>query len=372
MDTSNNASEKKVAIVTAAGRGIGEACARELEARGYSLALMSRSGETAELAEELGSLGFAGSVAEEDDLRALLDETLGAYGRVDAVVNNTGHPPTGEIRAVTDDEWHASLDLVFLNVVRMARLATSAMLRQGGGAFVNVSTFSAFEPSAAFPVSSSLRSALAGFAKLSSDRYAAEGIRMNNVLPGFVDSFEVDEQTRATIPMRREGTASEIAKAGGVPVVARRLVRHGPERAGGRRAHEVRVSPEQAVRPARRRSETTARSRAAGIRHSGSRRTRVAGPRKHDLPKHPRRERPPRCARTAKFGSIFVSPRDPEEAGPPQREPRLVTRCVRVLANGGLRRHEAPPEYGPRRPGRVFGHWRASEVPRSLFARAGA
>lgn len=213
MGPNGGSNSAKVAIVTAASRGIGEACARELAARGYSLALMSRSGEAADLAEDLGGLGLAGSVAKEADLRALVEKALGAYGRIDAVVNNTGHPPTGEILEITDDEWHAGLDLVFLNVVRTARLVTPAMLRQGGGAFVNVSTFSAFEPSAAFPVSSSLRSALAGFAKLYSDRYAAEGIRMNNVLPGFVDSFEVDEQTRATIPMRREGTASEIAKA---------------------------------------------------------------------------------------------------------------------------------------------------------------
>lgn len=202
----------RVAIVTAASRGIGEACARELAVRGYSLALMSRSGEAADLAEDLGGLGLAGSVAEEADLRALVEMALGAYGRIDVVVNNTGHPPTGEVLEITDDEWRAGLDLVFLNVVRTARLVTPAMLRQRGGAFVNVSTFSAFEPSAAFPVSSSFRSALAGFAKLYADRYAAEGVRMNNVLPGFVDTFEVDDRTRRSIPAGRPATAREIAK----------------------------------------------------------------------------------------------------------------------------------------------------------------
>jgi NAD(P)-dependent dehydrogenase (short-subunit alcohol dehydrogenase family) len=192
---------------------MGAACARELAARGYSLALMSRSGEAADLAMELGGVGIAGSVTEEADLRALVDGAMDAYGRVDAVVNSTGHPPTGDVLDITDEEWHAGLDLVVLNVVRMARLVTPVMLRQGGGALVNVSTFSAFEPSATFPVSSSLRSALAGFTKLYADRYAAEGIRMNNVLPGFIDSFEVDEQTRGSIPMRRPGTVQEVAKS---------------------------------------------------------------------------------------------------------------------------------------------------------------
>jgi len=213
VDSGSRTPGRRVAIVTAAGKGMGAACARELAARGYSLALMSRSGEAADLAMELGGVGIAGSVTEEADLRALVDGAMDAYGRVDAVVNSTGHPPTGDVLDITDEEWHAGLDLVVLNVVRMARLVTPVMLRQGGGALVNVSTFSAFEPSATFPVSSSLRSALAGFTKLYADRYAAEGIRMNNVLPGLIDSFEVDEQTRGSIPMRRPGTVQEVAKS---------------------------------------------------------------------------------------------------------------------------------------------------------------
>jgi len=192
---------------------MGAACARELAARGYSVSLMARSGEAADLAERLGSVGFTGSVTEEADLRALAEGTLEAYWRVDAVANSTGHPPTGDILDITDEAWRAGLDLVLLNVVRMARLATPVMLRQGGGAVVNISTFSAFEPSAAFPVSSSLRSALAGFTKLYADRSAAENIRMNNVLPGFMDSFEVDEKTRERIPMRRPGAVGEVAKS---------------------------------------------------------------------------------------------------------------------------------------------------------------
>ena len=212
MDSGRETPGRKAAIVTAAGKGMGAACARELAARGYSLALMSRSEEATDLAKELGGVGLEGSVTEEADLHTLVDKSLDAYGRVDAVVNSTGHPPTGDILDITDEEWHAGLDLVVLNVVRMARLVTPIMVRQGGGAMVNISTFSAFEPSAAFPVSSSLRSALAGFTKLYADRYAADGIRMNNVLPGFVESFEVDEPPRVSIPMRRPGTVEEIAK----------------------------------------------------------------------------------------------------------------------------------------------------------------
>jgi NAD(P)-dependent dehydrogenase (short-subunit alcohol dehydrogenase family) len=202
----------KVAVVTAAGSGMGAACARELAERGYRVALMSPSGRAGDLAEELGGFGLAGSVTESGDLESLVGETLDRYGRIDGVVNSTGHPPSGEILDLPDDEWHGALDLVVLNVVRIARLVTPAMVRQGDGAIVNISTFSAFEPSPAFPLSSSLRAALAGFTKLYSDRYASEGVRMNNILPGYIESFEIDEETRRSIPMQRQGSVAEIAK----------------------------------------------------------------------------------------------------------------------------------------------------------------
>jgi NAD(P)-dependent dehydrogenase (short-subunit alcohol dehydrogenase family) len=211
VESNGNASADKVAIVTAAGSGMGAACARELVQRGYSVALMSTSGKAEALAKELGGLGLTGSVTEEADLEALVDGTLERYGRVDGVINSTGHPASGEALELTDGQWHEALDLVVLNVVRIARLVTPAMLRQGGG-IVNVSTFSAFEPSPAFPLSSSLRAALAGFTKLYADRYAADGVRMNNVLPGYIESFEIDDETRESIPMRRQGTVEEIAK----------------------------------------------------------------------------------------------------------------------------------------------------------------
>jgi NAD(P)-dependent dehydrogenase (short-subunit alcohol dehydrogenase family) len=209
---SGDRSTEKVAIVTAAGSGMGAACARELAQRGYAVALMSPSGKAEDLAEELGGFGLTGSVTERGDLQSLVTETLGRYGRVDGVINSTGHPPSGELLDLTDEQWHGALDLVVLNVVRIARLVTPAMVRQGGGAIVNISTFSAFEPSPVFPISSSLRAALAGFTKLYSDRYAAEGVRMNNILPGFIESFEIDEKTRCSIPMQRQGSVAEIAK----------------------------------------------------------------------------------------------------------------------------------------------------------------
>jgi NAD(P)-dependent dehydrogenase (short-subunit alcohol dehydrogenase family) len=205
-------SPKKVAIVTAASRGMGAACARELAEQDYTVVLMARSEDVLELAQNLGGLGIIGSVSDAQALANVVNKTLAAFGRIDAVVNNTGHAPTGELLEIPDQAWHETLDLLLLNVVRMARLVTPIMLEQGGGAFVNISTFSAFEPSLSFPVSSTLRAALSSFTKLYADRYASAGIRMNNILPGFIESYPIDTETAQSIPMRRVGTVAEIAK----------------------------------------------------------------------------------------------------------------------------------------------------------------
>jgi NAD(P)-dependent dehydrogenase (short-subunit alcohol dehydrogenase family) len=203
---------QKTAIITAAGKGMGAAIARELAAAGYNLALLSPTGGAVTLAEELGSFGLTGSVTSSEDLQKLVAGTMERYGRIDAVVNNTGHPPSGQILEIPDADWHKGLDLVLLTVARLARLVTPIMIKQGGGAIVNISTYAAFEPDAAFPVSAALRAALAGYTKLYADEYASQGIRMNNVLPGFIDSYPETEAQRQRIPLGRFGTVAEIAQ----------------------------------------------------------------------------------------------------------------------------------------------------------------
>lgn len=204
---------ERVAIVTAASRGMGAACARELARRGYALVLMARSADVVALAQELGAHAVRGSVSEEPDLRRVVDAALQRHGRIDAVVNNTGHAPKGELLELSDADWHAGLDLLLLNVVRMARLVTPTMRAQRSGAIANISSFAAADPGLAFPVSASLRAALGSFAKLYAQRHAADGVRMNNVLPGWIDTHPVDDATRRAIPAGRPGTPEEVAKA---------------------------------------------------------------------------------------------------------------------------------------------------------------
>ncbi len=203
---------EKVALITAAGKGMGAAIARELAATGYRVALMSPSGSAVALGEELGGFGIKGSVTEEADIDKLVQETVARYGRIDAVVNNTGHPPKGDLLAITDDNWHAGLDLILLNVVRVMRRVTPIFQKQGGGAVVNISSFAADAPEQPMPVSSALRAALSAWTRLYAERYAAENIRMNAVLPGFIDSWPETPEIVARIPAGRFGKTGEIAK----------------------------------------------------------------------------------------------------------------------------------------------------------------
>lgn len=202
---------KKVAIVTAAGKGMGAAIARRLKKEEFQLVLMSNSGGADVLADDIGAFAYTGSVTEPNDLEQLVELAMSKFGRIDALVNNTGHAPKGPLLEISDREWHNALDLLLLNVVRMARLVTPTMQSQGGGSIVNISTFTVFEPELAFPVSSCLRAALAGFAKQYADLYAQHGIRMNNVLPGFVDSYPQTEANISRIPLGRYGSVDEIA-----------------------------------------------------------------------------------------------------------------------------------------------------------------
>ena len=200
----------RVAIITAASKGMGKACALKLAQEGYKVAILSRSAEIHELAGQLNGIAVQGATNELEDLERLVEATMEAYGRIDVVVNNTGHPPKGELIELTDEQWAEGMDLALMNVVRMARLVTDHMM--GGGSIVNISTFGAKEPSLNFPISSVARAALSSYAKLYATRYGNSKIRMNNVLPGFINSYPADQDTVEQIPLLRQGTPDEVAE----------------------------------------------------------------------------------------------------------------------------------------------------------------
>jgi len=203
--------QKKVAIVTAGGSGMGAAAARRLADDGFRVAILSSSGKGEALAAELGGIGVTGSNQSNDDLKRLVDKVMGEWGRVDVLVNSAGHGPRAPILDITDEDWHRGMDVYLLSAVRPSRLVAPLMVKQGGGTIINISTFAAFEPDPVFPTSGVFRAGLAAFTKLFADKYAAENVRMNNVLPGFIDSLPEKPEFRSRIPMGRYGKSSEIA-----------------------------------------------------------------------------------------------------------------------------------------------------------------
>jgi NAD(P)-dependent dehydrogenase (short-subunit alcohol dehydrogenase family) len=202
---------QKVAVVTAGGSGMGAGVARKLAAEGYAVGILSSSGKGQALAEALGGVGVTGSNQSNDDVQRLVDAVMEKWGRIDVLVNSAGHGPRAPLIEITDEGWHQGIDIYFLSAVRPIRVVTPIMEAQGGGAIVNITTFATFEPDPAFPTSGVARAGLAAFVKLYADAYAAKGIRINNVLPGFIDSLPEKEAFRARIPMGRYGRVEEIA-----------------------------------------------------------------------------------------------------------------------------------------------------------------
>lgn len=201
----------KVALFTAAGSGMGAEAARHLHELGYEVAILSSSGKGEALAQELGGVGHTGSNLGQKVLQALVDKAMDRWGRIDVLVNSAGHGPKGDIMEISDDDWHLGMEYYLMNVIRPVRLAAPIMAAQGQGSIINISTFAAFEPDPLFPTSGVFRAGLASFTKLFADKFAARGVRMNNVLPGFIDSLPETEDRKARIPMGRYGTSREIS-----------------------------------------------------------------------------------------------------------------------------------------------------------------
>ena len=104
------------------------------------------------------------------------------------------------------------MNTYLMNVVRSSRLVTPIMQKQKSGVIINISTFATFEPDPTFPTSSVFRASLASFAKLYADKYASDNIRMNNILPGFIDSLPEKKEFKSRIPLKRYGKTNEISE----------------------------------------------------------------------------------------------------------------------------------------------------------------
>jgi len=203
----------KVCLIVGGGRGMGAATAREMHARGYKLALMSPSESCEELAAELSGVARRGKAENAGNTQAIFDRAMDNYGRIDALLIHVGGPPKGDLLEIPEEDWDRANEMVIKPVVRMAKLVTPVMEKQGGGSIVNITTFSAFEPSLIFPTSSVYRVGVSSFTKLYSDRYGPSNIRMNCVLPGFTDSLDLPQKFADMSVFGRLARAAEQAKA---------------------------------------------------------------------------------------------------------------------------------------------------------------
>ncbi len=202
---------KKIAAFIASGSGMGADAAKHLSSKGYEIGIMSSSGKGEELAKKLNGVGFTGSNLSTKDIENFINKVSSKFGKIDVLVNSAGHGPKGEILEISDDEWISGMEVYFLNVVRAIRLVTPIMQKQKNGSIINISTFATFEPESAFPTSGVFRAGLASFIKLYSNKYAKDNIRINNILPGFIDSLPEKEIFKKRIPLQRYGKVSEIS-----------------------------------------------------------------------------------------------------------------------------------------------------------------
>jgi 3-oxoacyl-[acyl-carrier protein] reductase len=228
----------KVAMVAGASRGLGYAVARGLAAEGVRVSMSSRD-ETkirdaaSRVAAETYSdvLPSAVDVKSGDSIQNWYERTIEKFGGVDLLFTNCGGPPAGTTLSFDDAAWQGAFELLVLSAVRMVRLAAPSMKQRGGGAIV-VSTSSAVkEPVPNLALSNIVRSAVAAMSKTLSNELAADGIRVNHLLPGRIDTDRVREldtirgkntgasadQVREgyskVIPLGRYGKAEEYANA---------------------------------------------------------------------------------------------------------------------------------------------------------------
>lgn len=203
---------EKTCLVIGGGRGMGAATAKEMQKRGYKLSLMSPSDSCEQLAEELNGIALRGKAEVPENLKSIIDFTMEKYGRIDLVLVHVGGPPKGDLLEIEDEDWDKANQMIIKPVIRIAKLVTPIMLEQGGGSIVNITTFSAFEPSLTFPTSSVYRAGVSSFTKLFSDRYGADNIRMNCLLPGFTDSLNLPDEFAKLSSLNRLARAEEQAK----------------------------------------------------------------------------------------------------------------------------------------------------------------
>ena len=182
----------KVAFVAASSKGLGRACAQVLCAEGAQVVICSRSQDNlAEAAEAIVSATggtvwpLAADLSRAEDCTRAIEQTLEHFGALHVLVTNNGGPPAGDFSQFDDDDWYEAIELTFLSAVRLMRAALPAMQQQNWGRIINITSMSVKEPLDNLILSNALRAGVTGVARTLVRQVAADGITINNVLPGY-------------------------------------------------------------------------------------------------------------------------------------------------------------------------------------------
>ncbi len=206
----------RTAIVCGASSGMGLAVAEALAAEGANVAMFARRRDQLELeAERLGALAVRGDLTVPKDLAKLVEQTVGAFGGIDILINNGGGPPPGPAAGTTDEAIEGALELLMLSAIRLTNLCLPYLEASGRGRIVNIESMSVREPVDNLALSNAIRPGVVGWMKALSREVGPKGITVNTIAPGRIDTERLrslgGEGDLSQIPLGRVGEAAEIA-----------------------------------------------------------------------------------------------------------------------------------------------------------------
>ncbi len=219
--------EGKVAIVTGASRGIGRGIALNLAAAGANIVAVYQQNKTMvdELAQELEPLGreclaVKADVAVEDDVNALVEQTMSRFGRVDILINNAGITKDGLIMRMKSEDWHHVLNVNLSGMFYATKAVTKPMFKQRSGKIVFITSIIGTIGNAGQANYAAAKAGVIGFMKSAAKEFSSRGIQVNAVAPGFIDTDmtkKLSEDVKTTyleqIPLKRFGRVEDVAEA---------------------------------------------------------------------------------------------------------------------------------------------------------------
>jgi 3-oxoacyl-[acyl-carrier protein] reductase len=207
----------RTAIVCGASSGIGLAIAESLADEGANVAMFARRRDLLQReADRIGALAVRGDVTNPPDLERLVERTLEAFGGIDILVNNGGGPPRTSAQSIDDDALESAVELLLFSAVRLTNLCLPELRRSGRGRIVNITSSSVREPIDNLALSNAVRPGVIGWAKTLAREVGSDGITVNSIAPGKIDTARLAEDGSradeiARIPVRRFGRPREVA-----------------------------------------------------------------------------------------------------------------------------------------------------------------